>query len=70
MEIAVWPDDTFTLAGFEVTVKSVTVRVTVVESDAQQCVTSLAVTLIVQVVKRVVLVAVAVKVVVPEPMTW
>ena len=69
VDVAVWPAVAFMLVGLAVTVKSVTVMVTVVELVEQQCVTSLAVTVIVHVVKRVVLVGVAVKVPVPDPTT-
>ncbi len=69
VEVAVWPDRTTMLVGLAVTVKSVMVRVTVVDAVEQQCVTSEAVILIVQVVNSVVSVPLAVKVSVPDPMT-
>ena len=67
VEVAVWPDETFALVGLAVIMKSVTVRKTFTERTTQQCVTSLAVTVIVHVVNRVASVAVAVKVPLPEP---
>ncbi len=67
VEVAVCPAGTFALVGLAFIAKSVTVRVTSTERMTQQCVTSLAVTVMVQVVNSVVLVAVAVKVPLPEP---